>query len=313
MSCLHILNGEGTAVNFRKSGIRGDIVVWNEALVSGPIISKVGSRKFWHLRQEYFDRQLPNRLAMPQTLTYQQVVLSEFQKLEELHQYDQVVLWFEHDLFCQINLMALLSWMTEQPALSANIELVSIHEFHAVADFRGMGQLAPHHFLELEAQKTTLQPPDLQFAHQAWITYAGTNPQDLATLTAPSAFPYWEQAVLHHLSRFPSTFNGLGDQQQRIVEYLEEQPMSEKSLIRKLLLQSGWWGFGDLQFLEILHTLDPLLDRKELLQLNAQGLEVLKGTMDYLEIARDPFPLGGVMNDQFRWNGAALIPQHPGP
>ena len=83
-------------------------MVWNEALVSGPLNPQIGTKEFWDIRRQYFDHQLPANLSIPPT-SYQKLVLTEIQKLEKLDHYHHLVLWFEHDLFCQINLMGLLS------------------------------------------------------------------------------------------------------------------------------------------------------------------------------------------------------------
>ena len=55
--------------------------------------------------------------------------------------YDELVLWFEHDLFDQLNLIHLLSYLGRRHALLKPVSLVTLDRFPGIADFKGLGQL----------------------------------------------------------------------------------------------------------------------------------------------------------------------------
>ena len=103
---LHILNGDSTVEIFDKTTILGDIVVWREMLCEGVIQNEIGSDAFWKSRYDFFESEFNvNKLE------YFDKTIKELIKLEELSNYKEVVLWFEYDLFCQINLIAACSYL----------------------------------------------------------------------------------------------------------------------------------------------------------------------------------------------------------
>ncbi len=103
---LHIVNGDSTAKLLSKSSINGDIVVWREMLCEGPVINDVGTDNFWKIRYDFYENELGIK-----KLDYFDNSIKEIIKLEDLEGYKEVVLWFEYDLFCQVNLMALCFYL----------------------------------------------------------------------------------------------------------------------------------------------------------------------------------------------------------
>lgn len=309
MSELHILNGEGTAMNFRKSGIRGDLMVWNEALACGPVMGIFASPPFWRLRDDYFSNPVPGINLKEEPPTYRELVVNEFKTLRNLQSYQQITLWFEYDLFCQINLLGLLSWMSQEDISNLQIDLICIDEFPGMPHFRGLGQLSSGDFRGLLDHKLRLDNRNLLFAKYAWNAYSGSAPGDLLLLEIPQQFPYMQTAFYHHLRRFPSTFNGLGAIEQYQLEIIKEHQPSGNQLISKLINDLHQWGFGDYQYLQVLSNLGPAINKGEKLTLNRLGESLLAGDNDYLDLEFEPYYLGGVLNTAFRWDGESLIPQ----
>ena len=58
------------------------------------------------------------------------------------------VLWFEHDLFDQLNLIQLLTWIRGRPASRA-ASLVCIGSFPGRRRFKGLGELSPEELAPL--------------------------------------------------------------------------------------------------------------------------------------------------------------------
>ena len=71
--------------------------------------------------------------------------------IENFSDHEEVVLWFEHDLFCQVHLIYLLDWFAQRDLGNTRLSLISIDEFPGVKMFHGLGQLN-------EAQLTSLLP-----------------------------------------------------------------------------------------------------------------------------------------------------------
>ncbi len=307
MAQLHIVNGEGTAVNFRRSGIPGDLVVWNEALVMGPVTFDIGTAAFWKLRSTYFLNQQNKLLPSANHPTYEQLVVAEFDKLKSLSSYQQITLWFEHDLFCQINMMGLLAWISSQLKSEVSLMLVCIDRFPGIEDFRGLGQLHSKDYPTLLDQAQLLSRNDLDFAQSIWTWYCSNEPHVAVTSTVPAIFPFWDKAQLLHWSRFPSVKNGLSALQQIILELVADHEPTKRSLMRELLINQGAWGFGDFQYLEMIHDLHVALNVNSTLTLSKIGLQLLSGEANYLHHSSTTNYLGGAGHRDFRWNGTKLI------
>ena len=112
---LHVLNGDATQPEFYKSHIDGDVVIWREVLVEGPVAADIRSTSFWNNRGMFLEA------AYGGDPTYAEVFLSQLQLLDNLNDIEEVVLWFEFDLFCQINMLGCLNYVQHD-----NISLVCL-------------------------------------------------------------------------------------------------------------------------------------------------------------------------------------------
>jgi len=90
---LHILNGDNTAQIFSKSTIHGDIIIWREMLCDGALHKDVGSDEFWKKRYNFFEEEIGIT-----RLEYYDKTIKELIKIENVSNYDEIVLWFEYDL-----------------------------------------------------------------------------------------------------------------------------------------------------------------------------------------------------------------------
>ena len=106
----HILNGDALKDQF-PSDLEGHIIIMREALVSGPI-QAVSLAEFYELRSKYLLEAFG-----PSELDYQKSVIPEFEKIIALPKDEPVYLWFEDDLFCQMNMWfcAHLLYTSHQP------------------------------------------------------------------------------------------------------------------------------------------------------------------------------------------------------
>ena len=103
---VHILNGDSTAYFINESALSGELIIFREMFCEGPLSENIGSDDFWILRYAFFEDELE-----VSKLEYYDKIIKEFVKIENVSQNDEVVLWFEYDLFCQVNLMALCTYL----------------------------------------------------------------------------------------------------------------------------------------------------------------------------------------------------------
>ena len=92
----------------RKLIIEGEIIVCRECLIEGDLKAK-NLEEFWQIRENYLSKTYPKSENF-----YTENVKSEFEKLLNVSPDDEVNLWFEYELFCQVNLWFCLSLLTEK-------------------------------------------------------------------------------------------------------------------------------------------------------------------------------------------------------
>ena len=95
----HILNGDSLAHSFPETKIPGDVIVVREALIDGEL-SGDSLQEFWQTRAKHIGIS-PGE--------YHNKVVTEFEKIVDAPANAEFNLWFEYDLFCQVNMWFVLS------------------------------------------------------------------------------------------------------------------------------------------------------------------------------------------------------------
>src|SRR5262245_2899793 len=96
---VHVCNGDITADLISLAELPGDVRVWADALDQGPVLP-VSDAEHYQLRTEFW-RSRGARTDAPDVATYDKNV-------DDTSGAEEVILWFEHDLFDQLALVRLL-------------------------------------------------------------------------------------------------------------------------------------------------------------------------------------------------------------
>jgi hypothetical protein len=322
---LHIHNGDSTAETARKTAIPGEHLAWREALVCGPVPAGLSADEFRRVRADHLaSAYVVSRENCEKQLRAQEAALSAFTDHEE------VVLWFEHDLFCQVQLIYLLDWFAQHDPGRTKLSLISIGEFPGIEYFRGLGQLNEEQLASLFPQRQKVSPAQLQLGSKAWQAYSSPSPADLLSLLASdlSAIPFLERALIKHLQRFPSTENGLGRIGNVGLNLIAGGYRNFRSLFPAFVSRESDYGFGDaqlyLELKQLAQASTPLLtlnssvtgasaDAAEILlsafEVTDVGKTVLDGKEDFVRRNGIDSWLGGVhlkgTESDYRWDEQA--------
>ncbi|WP_117883862.1 DUF1835 domain-containing protein [Aureibaculum luteum] len=272
---LHILNGDSTASIFSQSQVEGDVIIWREMLCEGPICKEVGSDEFWKKRYNYFE----NDLGIGK-LEYFDKTIKEIVKLENVAKYDEIILWFEYDLFCQINLMALCTYLLESYDKSVMYHLVCTGKENGKDQLQTLGDYDAKSYPQLLGKKKKLSRKKLLFAKKCWEIYVNNNPEELKAFdfNQKPDFAYFQMAIIQHLERFPKS-NGLNQIQQKMLELIDGENLNKNQIIREMLLWQRTetvYGFGDLQYANYLDKLNAYYSMNdEIYRLNESGKRII--------------------------------------
>jgi hypothetical protein len=324
---LHIHNGDCSAEVLKQTEIQGEKLAWREALLTGPTPEGLSLDKWLELRachlSEAYDTDLDRcrkDLARQEDL------------LHNCSEHEEVILWFEHDLFCQINLLYLLNRLSCLKSSKTKLSLICIGQFPGHDDFRGLGQLSPEQMASLFNTRHEVTDLEFAIATEAWNAYCSPDPKSIENLLSKdlSVLPFLKQSLISHLARFPSTRNGLGRVENIGLELVSNGFKRFVQLFQIFGSKESIYGFGDYQFWNELKRLveaeEPLLclegidNRPEDLspgnfssssfKITPKGEEVLKSETDFIEINGIDLWLGGVHlkngNTIWRWDEKRL-------
>ena len=153
---LHIHNGDSTAETAKKSNIPGEHLAWREAMVCGPTPTGLSAEEFLQLRA--------NHLSEAYGVSLEQCerdLRAQAEGLARFLDHEEVVLWFEHDLFCQVHLIYLLNWFAQHELGRTKLSLICVGEFPGIGRFRGLGQLSAAQLTTLFPQREKASPAQL--------------------------------------------------------------------------------------------------------------------------------------------------------
>ncbi|MEE1946708.1 DUF1835 domain-containing protein [Pedobacter sp. KR3-3] len=245
---LHILNGDATWHSFKQTALTGDVLVWREILSEGP----VSTTELWPTRAKWISETYGEN-----TTGYQQKVLAEIEKLNHLGPYNELVLWFEYDLLCQINLICILNILHESIGQLPSIYLICPDHFDGMPNFKGLGELNPEQLTSLWPSRTKLHQSDLTFASEAWQCYVENNPKQLENFLHRDfgQLPLLKKALQAHLLRFPQAPDGLNHIEKTLLEIVDSSKHAKPAIYQAFWEKEPIYGLADLQLEHILNQL----------------------------------------------------------
>jgi hypothetical protein len=260
---LHIHNGDSSAGTARDAQIPGDHIAWREALVCGPAPSGLTEREFIEVRASH----LANAYSVPVEKCRAELYAMH-DALAGFPDHDEVVLWFEHDLFCQVQLIYLLNWFAGREIGQTKLSLICIDEFPGVKGFHGLGQLNQEQLASLWPERQEVTARQLEVGTKAWRAYSSDDARSLISLLREdvSALPFLRNALERHLERFPSTHNGLGRVENTSLALIAAGRRKFSSLFPAFTRRQPDYGFGDAQLYRAIQRLtaapSPLLTER---------------------------------------------------
>jgi hypothetical protein len=202
---LHVRCGSDIVETLQRGGVPGEIIVWADPLSQGPTPALTGSA--WYDTRAAFIAQAydADRAATRLDLEAADAALMR------CHDHEEVVLWFEHDLFDQSILVRLLARFAAMQPAPPRLSLVTADSHPDVARFTGLGNLSAAQLMELFARRVPVTDAHLALGRRCWEAWTSPDPTALATLAGgeSAALPYLPAAIGRHLEELPWTGDGL--------------------------------------------------------------------------------------------------------
>ncbi|HEY0038717.1 MAG TPA: hypothetical protein VGB66_18600 [Longimicrobium sp.] len=301
---LHVTNGDAAVDAIRASGIPGEILPWRDVLHDGPVPAGLPLRELSLVRAGFIaSRGWGGVDEARRGFEERDAVLAA--SADE----DEVVLWFEHDLYDQLQLIQVLDWFAAHPR--PGLTLINPAQY--------LGPSTPDQLRALFALRMPVTRAHLSAARAAWEAFRAPDPRGMEAIPGEelAALPHLASALRRHLQQFPSTRDGLSRSERQALEVLADgpRPAGELYVASHHDREDPIW-LGDSTFFSYLEDLGPLVTtsdgpefRHRIVALTDLGRDVLAGRADRIAAIGIDRWLGGVHLEgravPWRWDEAS--------
>lgn len=232
----HVLNGDSLREQFPR-GIKGEIIVARECLVDGDVKGE-DLEELFQARAKFVTEFYSNYSSQE----YYTDTVSEFEKIIRIPEQSTINLWFEDDLFCQVNFWFAV-YLLFNFVQDCKVFLIR-PKVHNQSGFGGLNKS------ELEqAFVERIQVNRMDKIASLWKCYKNDDIKNLLSNAneLKERFPFILAAVKAHIARIP-TGNSLGRPAQTLLTIMEELETDEFApVFREFNKRESIYGFGDLQ------------------------------------------------------------------
>ena len=325
-SLLNVTNGESAGNTLRQTVLGGAVLPWQDALHEGPVPA-LPRQKLLQTRARFLAACGWGR---------EQALLSSLERrdrqfLEALRDDLEVVLWFEHDLYDQLQLLDVLALAH---SVEATPELIVIGSFPGKPSFAGLGELTASELETLWPSRKRAASAALQLATSVWAGLQDPEPTALAgwATSETVALPFLAPALRRLLGELPAPADGLSGTERRALQAVDAGARTPPAAFVAAQRLEAAPFLGDTWFYRALSALgqgerrlvetdagaplppppplgDGLLFARLELRLTATGERVLRGDADRVELLGIDRWIGGTHvtpENAWRWDADEL-------
>ncbi|MEQ1762649.1 MAG: DUF1835 domain-containing protein [Pyrinomonadaceae bacterium] len=237
----HVLPGDAQVEDFRKTEIPGELIVFREALVTGPL-DPIGPNEFWDARAKFILSEYGE-----DEIAYHEKVADEILRISDIEADDEVNLWFEFELFCSVNFWYCLNELKDSGARAFRVAPVNLEPDDVWKGFREHGS---DDLAAAFESRTEVSQDDLEHGAKLWDAYRNRDGASLRQLAdyRSSSMPFLKE-VAEAASEIDSR------PLQILREIRPEGFASLEEVFPEFKKRAGVYGFGDLQVERLLDSI----------------------------------------------------------
>ena len=313
---LPITNGDSVASTLRRAGLPGEVAVTADVLHEGPCLTGASPAEWREARARHLAR--AGHASYDEAL---QSLVEADAALDSAGSHDEVVLWFEHDLFDQLLLVRALAHLG-RAGLAGRTRLICIGSHPAFTRFVGLGQLSAAQLAALFPGRAAVTDAQVALAAETWRRFGADDPSGFAALAGEGTpdLPFLGAAVRRQLEEFPSVRNGLSRAQHQALAavaagaadlataFLSTQEMEEAAFMGDTVFFGLARELADapLPLLQLDGANTQGLPGRQRVALTPLGREVLAGHADFATLNGLDRWIGGVhlrgRTPRWRWD-----------
>jgi hypothetical protein len=260
---LHVTNGDSVAQTLQETSLGGDVLAWRDALHEGPV-PDVSSDALREVRAAFLDAcgwgeayTIGNELARRDELLASAV-----------SGHRPVVLWFEHDLYDQLQLLQVLDQIGEAGGPGPDlVRMIQVGSFEGRPSFHGLGELSAAELESLWPSRTPVSGELVEQGRRAWAALRAPEPTAMEALAREDVpgLPFLAKALRRLLEELPDAGSGLSRSERQLLEAIAEAARSPVEVFaacqarEEAPYEGDTWAFrrmADLCALGLLRTAD---------------------------------------------------------
>jgi hypothetical protein len=210
---VHVVNGDSVGGTLAHSGLPGEVIVWRDVLHEGRIPPGPPA-VVQRLRADFLAEEGD---GSPEAIRAD-LAAADAALIAALDAGRETVLWFEHDLHDQLQLIQILARIAGHPARDA-ARLISIGSYPGRPRFAGLGELSADQLAGLWPRREPIEATTFAAATRAYDTFRQGDPKALAALAGEShpGLPYLSAALRRLLEERPWATSGLARSERQIL------------------------------------------------------------------------------------------------
>jgi hypothetical protein len=210
---LHITNGDAAANILKASGLEGDVLPWRDPMHHGPFVAGLDLDAVSDARARY----LSEGVGAHEEVTRGFRLRNEH--LKAAGRYREVILWFEHDLSDQLQILQLLDWFSDVDLGATKLSMICIDRFPTIEPFRGLGQLNCEQMAGLYPLRQAVTQAQLALAKAGWASFRSSDLKALETFLEEDLgpLPFLRAALARHFEEYPWSIDGLTRTERQIL------------------------------------------------------------------------------------------------
>ncbi len=274
---LNIINGDGCIKIMKEANIEGEFLPWRDFLHDGSVPPQLTLEELSLIRAKFI-----SEFGVGEFNEIYRDFKERNEQLKTYKKYDKMVLWFEHDLHDQLQLLQLLDWFATKNLKDIQLTLIYSNSY--------LGESTPQQIKKMLHYAIDVTPKHFKLAQEAWSAFREPTPKSWFNLLKKrtSILPFLQPAIFRMLEEFPNIKTGLSRTEYQALLVISNGIDDAKEIFEKCQSFEERKFMGNIIFWKILNNFENYniikRDINNKLTITPLGQELLDGKRFWFDI-----------------------------
>ena len=274
---LNIINGNACIDIMKKANIEGDFLPWRDFLHEGSVPPQLTLEELSLIRAKFI-----SEFGVGEINEIYRNFKERNEQLKTYKKYDKIILWFEHDLHDQLQLLQILDWFATKDLKNIQFSLIYSNNY--------LGESTAQQIKKMLEHSININLEHMKLAQEAWSAFREPTPKRWFSLLkkSTSILPFLKPAIFRMLEEFPNTKTGLSRTEYQALLIISNGIDDAKDIFEKSQSFEERKFMGNIVFWKILNNFENYniikRDINNKLTITLLGQELLYGKRFWFDI-----------------------------